>query len=161
MRGTEGFDGRGYDIAESYTGFFLTAFFANIIILNIGLAIIGDTYAFIIEHIDWLEKIGRLGTIAGWSPHLNRTSSKDERRFFLYHVRVIDGIMAFDDRSLWAGRVNEVTTATERQISSVRQTLTEKHTQLLNTIERYAQRDQHDDGSIRKLIKTETDQTQL
>ena len=103
LQGTEGFSGRGYDVAESYAIFFLSAFIANVIILNIGIAIIGDTYAFVFEHLDWLEKTMKLVSVTRWSPNVSRTSSKDERRFFLYHVRVVDGIMSFDDRALWAG----------------------------------------------------------
>ena len=41
--------GMRYDVGPAFTLFFLSAFFANIIILNMGIAIIGDTYAYFLE----------------------------------------------------------------------------------------------------------------
>lgn len=67
--------------------------------------------------------------------------------------------MAPDDPNFWTGSVNEITKITEQQIGSVRETLESKHEYLLETIERYAQREQHDDSSVKELIKAETDQT--
>ena len=46
----EDFDGRGYDIGAAYGVFFMSIFFANVIILNMGIAVIGDSYAYILEY---------------------------------------------------------------------------------------------------------------
>ena len=66
------------------------------------------------ENIDWIQKAVKLGNVLYAAPYVNKTSSKDERRFFLYHIRVVDGIISFDDPALWAGQINEVTTQTEK-----------------------------------------------
>ena len=55
------------------------------------------------ENIDWIQKAVKLGQVLYAAPYVNKTSSKDERRFFLYHIRVVDGIISFDDPALWAG----------------------------------------------------------
>lgn len=78
-----------------------------------GIALIGDTYAYIMEYLDQFQKIFKNSNVLQWSPYVKSSSSKDERGFFLYHVRVIDGIMAPDDVSFWSGSVNEITKITE------------------------------------------------
>ena len=56
-------------------------------------------------------------------------------------MRVVDGIMAPGDRNMWTGSVNEISKITEQQFSSVTQTLESKHEHVLETIDRYAQRE--------------------
>ena len=65
--------------------------------------------------------------------------------------------MAPDDRNFWTGSVNEIAKITEMQVNSVRETLESKHEHVLETIERYAQRELHEDSSVKELIKAETD----
>ena len=107
------FKEQAFDTGPAYTIFFLSTFFANVIILNMGIALIGDTYAYFMEHREQFERSFKIHAVIHWSPFVRSSSSKDERGFFLYHIRVIDGIMAPDDVSFWSGSVNEITKITE------------------------------------------------
>ena len=54
---SEDFDLRGYDVGASHGVFFLSLFLANVILLNMGVAIIGDTYSYLLEYREMFDQM--------------------------------------------------------------------------------------------------------
>ena len=139
-------------------GFFIAAtFITQILMLNMLIAIMGDTFERVIENRDVNATKTKLELMCDLVSTLQQTTKPgEEKKYFMFIVQPDDGQV--DDEDDWEGSVNKITRLTSENIVTECDKLQKQSAKLHDSFDEFVKKDMAQDKHMRahvnKLVKS-------
>ena len=132
-----------------YFFFIMATFVTQLTMLNMLIAIMGDTFARVVENADLNSTKTKLELMADVSTTLQQTTAEETKEVFVFVVRP-DTDNA--DTNVWEGTLNKITSITEKSIEQLRKSMFKRTDKIQETLDEYAKADKAGEKHLKTYV---------